>query len=271
MSIEQSNFQWETLLDDAEWDRAESLEQLLPTRTSHEPDTSGPCAHRSGARSVVLALSGVLACALVLWLAAQHGVSAIDAELHDVVEVENWLQRSDHITATASLVDADADPAWQTAPPARAGAGERERAARAAAAGAGGAHAPALRPGHGAGHRHATKTAKPTARSRFYRETPAGWQRTSPDDAFWGREQMLETDHFRIRYRQADAQAVIAAAPKLDAYLRAVACRPGPDRRPAPPDRGRRPGDDGIAGIPPLPRRSASPCRRPCCCTRLWT
>ena len=214
MSIGQSKFQWETLLDDAEWDRAESLEQLLPTAPSHEP--TRPSLRSPVRRTIgLLALSGVLACTLILWLAAQRGVSAIDGELHDVIEVENWLQRSDHFTATASLVDADADPVWQTAH-----LRELELASESAQ---GGRLQQTLvertRLRSGLAMVQATVTdesGEAHRESRFYRETPAGWQRTSPDDAFWGREQALETQHFRIRYRQADAQAVFAVAPKLD-------------------------------------------------------
>ena len=52
--------------------------------------------------------------------------------------------------------------------------------------------------------------------TRFYREEPEGWLRTSPAPAFWGREQVLETAHFRIHYRQADARAVADASEQLD-------------------------------------------------------
>ena len=53
--------------------------------------------------------------------------------------------------------------------------------------------------------------------TRFYRkDANRGWLRTSPQDVFWGREQMLETDYFRIHFRRRDTGAVMHAAVRLD-------------------------------------------------------
>ena len=53
---------------------------------------------------------------------------------------------------------------------------------------------------------------------RFYRADPNdGWLRTAPDAGFWGPEQTIETDHFRLLFHRKDAPTVLRAAPKLDA------------------------------------------------------
>jgi hypothetical protein len=52
--------------------------------------------------------------------------------------------------------------------------------------------------------------------TRFYRQADAEWQRIDPDPALMGPWQTLETDHFTIRYRPIDVEAVTEAAPRLD-------------------------------------------------------
>ncbi len=228
MSIGQSNFQWETLLDDAEWDRAESLEQLVPTAPSHEP--TRPSLRSPVRRTIgLLALSGVLACTLILWLAAQRGVSAIDGELHDVIEVENWLQRSDHFTATASLVDADADPAWQAAH-----LRELELASESAQGGRLQqtlVERTRLRSGLAMVQVTVTDESGEAHReSRFYRETPAGWQRTSPRRRLLGPGTSAGDPALPHPLPPGRRAGRVRGRAEIGPALRTVACRPGPGR-----------------------------------------
>lgn len=61
---------------------------------------------------------------------------------------------------------------------------------------------------------HGTPTHRQT---RFYRRTLEGWQQTAPHAALWGPERSLVTPSFVLRFRQNDAQAVMAVKPQLEA------------------------------------------------------
>ena len=53
--------------------------------------------------------------------------------------------------------------------------------------------------------------------TRFYQYTANGWLRTAPDAGLWGAERSLETANFVYHFRQNDAAAVTAVAPRIDA------------------------------------------------------
>lgn len=51
---------------------------------------------------------------------------------------------------------------------------------------------------------------------RFYRRTVEGWKETAPIADFWGPLQTLETEHLLFHFRERDAEAVAAAAARLE-------------------------------------------------------
>jgi hypothetical protein len=51
---------------------------------------------------------------------------------------------------------------------------------------------------------------------RMYRHGDNRWLRTAPDPKFWGSHRTLETEHFRIEFRQRDAEAVEAMATDVE-------------------------------------------------------
>jgi hypothetical protein len=53
--------------------------------------------------------------------------------------------------------------------------------------------------------------------TRFYRRIGPDWRQISPEAAHWPPARSLETPYFVFRFRQHDAQAVIAVAPRIDA------------------------------------------------------
>lgn len=81
-----SILEWETLLDETEWAREESLEQLLAT----QPPLSEP--PKKPSSTLTRAIAGIALLALLLgavyvWLEAQKGVTNIEGELRDMVEI----------------------------------------------------------------------------------------------------------------------------------------------------------------------------------------
>lgn len=54
--------------------------------------------------------------------------------------------------------------------------------------------------------------------TRFYQRSATGWLPTAPKSALWGAPATLATPHFIFHFRQNDAQAVITAAPHIDAF-----------------------------------------------------
>ena len=57
----------------------------------------------------------------------------------------------------------------------------------------------------------------PYREERFYRRIDQRWVRTVPPALYWGEVRELETEHLRFTYYERDAEAVEAAAPKLQA------------------------------------------------------
>ena len=58
--------------------------------------------------------------------------------------------------------------------------------------------------------------------TRFYRRTDAGWVRTDPDAVLMGSARSLETPCCVFHFRQNDASAVIAVAPRVDGLSTAI-------------------------------------------------
>ncbi|HRW09102.1 MAG TPA: hypothetical protein P5121_28550, partial [Caldilineaceae bacterium] len=58
--------------------------------------------------------------------------------------------------------------------------------------------------------------------TQFYHRTTNGWQRSTPDTAYWGAPRQLETSSFRWRYQERDAQVVSTAAPQLEVLYTAM-------------------------------------------------
>ena len=209
--------EWETMLDDAEWHRAESLSRLLADRRKSQKQ---PRMRTSRSRQfALLALMIVAAVAAVVWYEARTGVAAIEAELQQMAAAETWIDRSGDIDAGRSLVDSEADNEWQD---------DFVRRVYATSSAAPGAepHTVAvenlrLRTGAAMAQVVVTDASGAALReTRFYRETPAGWMRTEPLAVFWGAERLLETDYFSLQYHQIDEQAVAQAASRLDEIAR---------------------------------------------------
>lgn len=55
--------------------------------------------------------------------------------------------------------------------------------------------------------------------SRFYTQSGQGWQRSAPQPDWFGPWQTLETDSFKLRYRQLSAQMIHDAVPRLEAMV----------------------------------------------------
>lgn len=113
-----------------------------------------------------------------LWQTAQVGLAAIESDIDAAVNADTWTERQ-QIAAT-KLVDLQGEVAVvEVQMPAAAGM-------------------PLLR------------------QTRVYRQTPDGWQRTTPNAELWGEARRLETAHFVFTYRERDEEAVTAAAAHLE-------------------------------------------------------
>ena len=58
----------------------------------------------------------------------------------------------------------------------------------------------------------------PHVETRFYRRRPAGWQRTEPIIAFWGRKAKLKTDKLTFDYFELDRPFVERVAEPIDSF-----------------------------------------------------
>ena len=56
--------------------------------------------------------------------------------------------------------------------------------------------------------------------SRFFQQSGQGWRRSKPQPEWFGPWQTLETDSFRIHYRQLSAQMIQDAVPRLEAMVK---------------------------------------------------
>jgi len=58
--------------------------------------------------------------------------------------------------------------------------------------------------------------------TRFYLQTPMGWQQTDPIAAFWGERQTLATQHLRFVFGARDRAAIAEVVPKAEAFYVAL-------------------------------------------------
>jgi hypothetical protein len=216
MSEREVILDWDVLLDDTEWNRTESLGDLLVAEAA--PQTSPPLSSsRLPWAMGVACLLVVVGAGLLLRHYATVGLSRINAEVQEIVETEAWVQQTGKSLVAASLVDGQADRRWQERfrrdlnhsgffSGAQMAQGEVEiqtvtlRSDLAMVA-------VIVQGPDGTRHRQ----------MRFYRQDEKdGWLRTAPSPVFWGSKQTVETVYFRIHYRQRDEYAVLDAAARLD-------------------------------------------------------
>lgn len=77
------------------------------------------------------------------------------------------------------------------------------------------------------------RLSSPYHETRFYNETELGWQRVTPDPAFWGSKRYGETEHLRFEYYAHDAVTVAAIAPRLEQSYRTLYAMLGLDLPPS--------------------------------------
>ena len=219
MSRQTVSMDWQVLLDDNEWGRAESLQELVDATqdTMDLPRSARPFPLwlRITAASIALVL---LVAGLSLWHFGNLGASRIDHEIHALIDAEAWSQTTANRVAAISLVDRKADTSWQR--------GVVKELARSETRNTQTVSTPyiqvqkiALRPSMAMAEVTITEPDGLSYReARFYWADPNdGWLRTAPDVSFWGPQQSIETDHFRLSFYRKDAPTVLHVAPKLDA------------------------------------------------------
>jgi hypothetical protein len=85
--------------------------------------------------------------------------------------------------------------------------------------------------------------------TRFFLQTPKGWQQTDPIAAFWGERQTLTTSHLRFVFGSRDRAAIAEVAAKAEAFYVALSRIADPQPHPA------EPGAAGLLTIEFLPER----------------
>lgn len=204
-----------------EWHIAENDEDWARFCARSEPDST-PAVQRSwffkpslGRMIVILVLIGTGGW---LWHKDQRALRSIETELGATAQRESLVVALDQPQLTASLTDDQAPKAWQdhftheygTLHSAMSNLGlEADITLQSVDFHYDKAIATVV---------FHTKEGTPTHRqTRFYRRTATEWLRTAPDIALWGAEEQLETAFFVFIYRNADADAVAAVAPQVDA------------------------------------------------------
>ena len=208
--------QWDVLLDDTEWNRRESLDNLLgAAKALPSSQTRSRSRLWLGMAATCLLVAAVAGLGLHSY--ATLGLNRIDAEVQDIVDTETWTQQTGKSLIAASLMDSQADRRWQEHFRRDLSDSEPFSAAQ-MAQGRAVIHNVALRSdlamvaltvqgSDGTRYRQ----------TRFYRQDENdGWLRTAPNSSFWGSAQTIETDHFRIHFRQRDERTVIGTAAHLD-------------------------------------------------------
>lgn len=208
MAEKEPTVSWQVLLDDAQWDR----EGVQPPPSPEDRPARRRTVDRRWLWLGSLVLVGVLlGGGLWLWQRAQTGLSLIQQEISDAVQLEATAQSSRNPRIAAALLDPQADEEWRAAQ-VDAIAKDRSTPAQAQVQDVELVEDIALVRLQFAD----PDLPQPSRVLRFYRDAPAGWLRTTPVDSFWGAEETWQGEHFVIRYRQLDRDAVQLAAPHIE-------------------------------------------------------
>ena len=213
MAEKEPTVSWQVLLDDAQWER-EAKAPLAPTESA-KPRRHWVLPRRwllLGALVLVLVL---LIGGLFLWQRAQQGLADMEDEIEKAALVEASAQSQHNPRLAAALLDPAADPEWREGIVERLMADSSTPSASAVES---------LEWVDGIALVHLSITDPdlplPSRSVRFYRESAAGWLRTAPVVSFWGAAETWEGEHFSFGFHERDREAVLAAAPQVEAaYL----------------------------------------------------
>jgi hypothetical protein len=181
--------EWEFADEDHEWQLAQAGAPVAPAPI-----------RRGGWRYLAVAAVALLAVVAGgwLWIQAHAGLHAVEGEIQAAVKAERW--RAEYVSRR------------DTEPTEFADMTERKRLPEAD-------HVQLLDLGEEWATVEVTSIQGRSAyrQTRLYRRGASGWSAAVPSAAVWGRPHTLEMDHFIFHYYARDAEAVTAAAAKLDA------------------------------------------------------
>ena len=201
---------WQVLLDDAHWEQ--EAKAPIPQEESERPQRRWHLPRRWLVVGLLSLVGLVLVGGFLLWQRAQRGLALMEGEIGKAVFLEATAQAQGNPRLAAALLDPRTDSGWQdgvvdglmadtSAPP-----------------------LPAVEEvewGEGVALARLLLTDPdlplPSQVTRFYRDSDAGWLRTAPDASFWGAAESWEGERFIFRFYQRDREAVLAAAPQVDA------------------------------------------------------
>jgi len=198
---------WQVLLDDNDWNSERC--PPIPSEEGEEPSAVRGHSARLSRRQWWggVGLLFLVACSVgyLLWWKAQAGLKIIEADLEQAIVLEGWTAAAQPTPATTSRLQSTASR----------GRGRAEVTMQAFD----------LR-----GDIACTQVVVddpalplPYRETRFYRQTYAGWQRTSSSLEFLGTPQRLESEHFIFLARFRDLVTAAEAAPALDAVYEHMA------------------------------------------------
>ena len=157
--------------------------------------------------------------------AAQESVDAKKIEVRRTVDRELWLAENGRPDQLASIIDAEADPAWRAS---------HEQAEPATHTGIRGERLPTevavdAVELHGDLARVTVRVAQldPASPVGSYRKLAStaqrpGWVRTSPQPSLWGATQRIEAGQIIVSYRKSDEETVESAMPTIIAIDRDI-------------------------------------------------
>ncbi len=213
MAKKEPTVAWQVLLDDAQWEQ----DAVAPVG-----ETADNSSHQLGGRQwlsrrwlipavLVLVTVGV-AGGWLLWQRAQTGLAAIAAEIEQAALAESAAQEKRNGFLAQALLDPAAPAEWregivlalmedESAPPVPV------------------VEDVELLDGVRLVHLTISDPDLPllSRTVRFYREHPSGWLRTAPVPSAWGEGDLWEGDQFVFRFWARDRDAVLAAAPQIEA------------------------------------------------------
>ncbi len=223
-----SELSWQVADDDEAWRKL--TEQAS---AAGEPSAAARQGTRARHRLVGAALFAALFAVVLagyLYRQASAGLTQTESELAAMVEVERWAAASESEVALTATLDPAAPAVWRTRILLENVHSDPGPLTEAPAAGA--------RPIRFRDDialievtDHSVTGASYVAQ-RFYRQTEAGWVRTSPRPELWGPMRHRETDFFIFHFRERDDASVRAVAAEIDeAYAdwRAELGLPAPD------------------------------------------
>ncbi len=215
MAKKEPTVSWQVLLDDAQWER-EAKAPLAPTESA-KPRRRWVLPRRWLLLGALLLVLILLAGGVFLWQRAQSGLADMEDEIEKAALLEASAQSQHNPRLAAALLDPAAAPEW------------RERIVERSMGDGSAPPVPAVESlewVEGVALVHLSITDPdlplPSRSVRFYRENGAGWLRTAPVAAFWGASENWEGEHFSFAFYQRDREAVLAAAPQVEAVYLAL-------------------------------------------------